>query len=135
MKEYIIDILKYKLDSYQGSSRHTSDLAFLLLEEANINGSFTCSRYEAKEWIKEYFDDIEEFIEDLMELDGLMGYQNIITANPFTESEKFQVQIIIEFSINLLSKCKTIDKNWDKEITLTKSIINKIKKELDELEE
>ena len=57
MKEDIIKRIIDKLYDYEGSEFYGADLAYSLFEGENIDGSFTYNSYEAKEWIRDNFDE------------------------------------------------------------------------------
>lgn len=130
LKNYIIGEIKEKLDEYENRSEYGCDWAYKLFESENVDGSYTCSTFEAIEWIKKYFDDLGEVVE---EMTAQLGRENV--PNVFTSPEGFQVAIILEVASYLLGQCTTIKKEWNNKFTLTKAKIIKIKKELDELDE
>ena len=102
-----------------------------MFEGENIDGSFTYNSYEAKEWIKQNFDDIGEVWEELkfqFDDDFLSNY------NLFDDPEKFMVLIIIEAAGYIISKCKLINDKWDDEIILNKKTIATLEKQLKELD-
>ena len=125
LKTYLVNEIIKHLEQYEGVKTYGCDLAYTLFEGENVDGTYTYSTYKAKEWVKEYWDDIGEIVE---EIKFSLGSENI--PNVFDRVEAFQVMVIIEGASYILGKCKTIDKHWDKEIVLTKSTINKLKREL-----
>ena len=90
----------------------------MFFSEANCNGSYTCNALEAENFIKEYFSDIGEVVEDIK---FNLGAESI--PNPFIESERFQVVIMLEMSNALCSQCPFIDENWNNSIELTEENI------------
>ena len=123
LKNYIIDETIYNLKEREGETVYACDLAYTVFEGANVDGSYTYSTYKATQWVKKYFDSLGEIVDELKS-------NGIDAPNPFDEPEKFQVCILLEGSQYLLSKCETIDENWNNEIELTPKIIRKICKEL-----
>lgn len=131
MKKDIIKRIIDRLYDYEDTKVYACDLAYSLFESENIDGTFTYSSYEAKEWIKNNFDEIGEVWE---ELKFQFGSEYLMDFNPFDNPEKFMVLVILESASYILGQCKTVQDNWDNEMTLTKENIKKIEKELKELD-
>lgn len=131
MKKDIIKRIIDRLYDYEDTKVYACDLAYSLFESENIDGTFTYSSYEAKEWIKNNFDEIGEVWE---ELKFQFGSEYLMDFNPFDNPEKFMVLVILESASYILGQCKTVQNNWDNEMTLTKENIKKIEKELKELD-
>lgn len=127
MKKDIIERIINKLYDYEGETVYSCDLAYKLFEGENIDGSFTYSSYEAKKWIKNYFDDIGEVWE---ELEFEFGGDFLKNYNLFENPEKFMCLIIIESASYILGKCEIIKNKWDEELTLNKKTITTIEKQL-----
>ena len=126
LEKWILDLIGERLDELAEwkSENYGCDLAYKLFEQENVNGSYFCNRYKTQEWIKENFIDLGYFLDELCE-------PEIINANPFSESEKFMVQIMLEMSAHLLGKSKTVNSFWNDEKTMTKTLAKKIKTELE----
>lgn len=129
MKSEIINRIIDKLYDYEDSKVYACDLAYTLFEGENVDGSFTYSRHEAKEWIKNNFEDIAEVYEELAFEFGTNFMKNY---NLFENPEKFMVLIIIESAGYIIGRCKYIEDNWNEEITLSKKVIKIIEKQLKE---
>lgn len=127
LRNCIIDKIQDKLEEFKDMSFYGSDLAYSLFEEENINCTFTYDDFKSKFVIKKYFEDISGLINDCLDS------EYIFTANPFTESEKFLVQIVLEMASKILSQCELIKNNWDNELELTKENIEILNKNLDDL--
>ena len=123
LKDWLIDIIKERLDDRIGYTSNTAQLAYDLFEGEDVDGSFTYNIPEAKEWISEYFESIGEIVKKA-DTNGLEA------PNCFLEPEKFQVFIIIELAYYMLGTSNFIIENWDKEIEITKEIANKIIEEI-----
>lgn len=121
LKKWLIEEIKEHLYNYEGSEVYACDLAYTIFEGENIDGSYTYSTFDAKEWIKRYWEDIGEVVE---EIKFQLGSECI--PNVFEEPEKFQVVIVLEGASYILSQCEYIDKHWNDKITLTKTNIKKI---------
>lgn len=79
---------------------------------------------------KRAFQRIREIVE---EIKFQLGSESI--PNIFDEPEKFMTVIYLEVASYLCGQCKTIDENWNEEITLNNKIIKTIETELEELKE
>lgn len=128
LKKEIIEDLKSKLDEYDGTSTYACDLAFLLFEGYNADGSITYNRWEAQEWVKKYFRCLGDVYGDLKDNSMLPDDLNL-----FHDAEKFQVIVYLEIASQVIGQCPTIKEHWDNKITLDKKLIKYLKKELDEL--
>lgn len=125
LKQWLIEEIKEHLYNYEDCEVYACDLAYTIFEGENIDGSYTCSIYDAKEWIKKYWDDIGEIIE---EIKFQLGSEYI--PNVFDEPEKFQIVIILEGASFILSQSDYINTYWNDRIKLTKTNIKKIIKGL-----
>lgn len=123
---FMIDILKDKLDNFEGILMYGADMGYGLLEEENSNDTYTFSADEAMEWIKKYFDDIREVVSSI---EFNLGAENV--PNAFLEPETFMVNCMLEVSSVLCSNCKFIDDNWNNEIELSSENIEIIKEQLE----
>jgi hypothetical protein len=130
LKNFVIDAMIVELNEMEDREIYGADLGYEIFETANCNGSYTCDAQEAKEFIKDYFESIGEVVEDIK---FNLGAENI--PNPFTESERFQVVIMLEMSSSLIAQVSVVDENWNNEFTLTKETIEKITKELEEMKD
>jgi hypothetical protein len=130
LKNFVIDAMIVELNEMEDREIYGADLGYEIFETANCNGSYTCDAQEAKEFIKDYFESIGEVVEDIK---FNLGTENI--PNPFTESERFQVVIMLEMSSSLIAQVSIVDENWNNEFTLTKETIEKITKELEEMKD
>jgi hypothetical protein len=126
IKEFVADVLTDKLDEYEGTSSYGADLAYHLLERYNVDGSYTYSTYEAKQWVASCFDELGEIVEEMTE-------EGLAPCNVFDNPEGFQVCIMLYVAGELLGQCDTVNEFWNEEQELTKEIIAKIKKELNEI--
>jgi hypothetical protein len=126
IKEFVADVLMDKLDEYEGTSSCGGELDFYLLQQYNVDGSYTYSTYEAKQWVQEHFDELGNIVEEMTE-------EGLAPCNVFDNPEAFQVQIMIYVAGELLGQCDTVNEFWNEKQELTEEIIAKIKKELNEI--
>lgn len=125
LKQFMVDAITKELEEMEGMEVYGCDLGYQLFEEANINGSYTCNAYEAKQWIKEHFDELDEVVEDIK---FNLGERAVF--NPFLEPEEFMVVCMLELSSTLIGQCQTVDENWNNTMELTAETIKQIIKEL-----
>jgi hypothetical protein len=125
-KEYCVDYIINRIDEYKDQGCDNAyDIAYFITEYDNTNGSITYSHYHAKEYIKEWFNNVGDFLE---EYEFEFGVK--LNVNPFTDCEKFHTVMVIigvEKIINNLT-CIPYDA-----FILTEELIKSIKKELSEL--
>ena len=119
-KDFIID----NLPDYLGTSVYGCDLGYTITEGINADGSCTYSTYEAKEYLKFWWDDAADYFQYEKDNFGENLY------NPFKNPEAYMVCMVIEGVNSLLSQSSFIDKNWDNEIELTEKNIKKIIREI-----
>ena len=123
---YVKDLLLDELENHYDITQYGCDIAYQLLESYNIDGTITYSTYKAKEWLKEYFDNLDEVVEEY-------HFQTGELLNPFENVERFMVIIVMEIAQGLLSRTNFINDNWNDEITLDKNTIKTITSELNAL--
>ena len=126
IKDFMVDVLKDKLSEYEGTPSYGGELDFYLLQQYNMDGSYTYNTYEAKQWIQEHFDELGDIVKEMTE-------EGLPPCNVFENPEVFQVQIMLFVAGDLLCQCETVTSFWDDEIILEKNIIDKIKEELENL--
>ncbi len=119
-KDFIID----NLPDYLGTNVYGCDLGYTITEGINADGSCTYSTYEAKEYLKFWWDDAADYFQYEKDNFGENLY------NPFKNPEAYMVCMVIEGVNSLLSQSSFIDKNWNNEIELTKKNIKKIIQEI-----
>ena len=122
-KRLVVSELVEKLNEYKGSSIYGCDLAYTLLEQYNVDGSYTYNTKKSVELIKEYWDDMGEVYEYVV--------NNLeVHCNPFEEPEKFLVIMLLEEANALLTQCEIVDKYWNNTIELNDENIKTIIEEL-----
>lgn len=119
-KQQILD----NIDNEEGYSRYGCDLGSYLTEGMNADGSFTYSREEAKEYIKEWWDDAANY-SDYEEMNW--GKRE---TNPFDEPELFTVRMVIEGVAGIMGQLPIIEENWNDKIELTPETIKTIKEQV-----
>lgn len=126
--EYCKDFIIDNLEGYKNNVIHICDLGNYITEGINVDGSATYSTSEAKEYIKEWFEEAGEVYQYQVDNYGQC------CQNPFESPEGFHVCMIIEGVNNILNQCETIGKYWDYKKTLTSKLINSIIKEVKQVE-
>ena len=105
------DVLERMIDALEGMEGrdgNVSDLAFTLFEGENIDGSMTYSTYKAEKWIAEHFHDLADVVEDIVVDWG-------ITPNPFSNPEKFMVQVVLFLAEELVYTSDYLRRGRDEE--------------------
>ena len=123
IKEEILD----RLDGLCDETYYICDLGYELSMTENINGSWYCSAYEAKEALKRNFDEMFKYIE--YERDNFGEVSKI--ENP----ETFQCRMYINAVNVLFNSLPFVDDNWNKQIQITGEIIQLLKKEVIEIDD
>ena len=117
-----------KLSENEGRGIYGADLAFTLFECENIDGSITYSRYKAKEWIKEHFDELGEVVERMQ-----AEWEYNAGADIFDNPEKFMVSVYLWVASEICGTLETVTEFWDDSEELTAELIEKITEELENL--
>ena len=130
LKNFVIDAMIDRLNEMGDREIYGADIGYEIFDEANCNGSYTCSTIEAENFICKYFSEIGEVVEDIK---SNLGAEFI--PNCFLQSEKFQVVIMLEMSNSLCGQCEFVNINWNNEIELTEENIKLIISQLEELKD
>lgn len=125
VKQYILD----HIEDYEGTSQYGADWGFTLTEGPNCDGTLTYSTAEAKEYLREWWDECSEY----WEYEKLNFGEN--QHNPFDNPEAYMVCMVIEGVRTILSRVPCIDKHWNENMTMTKRRIKEIKKYTEEFNE
>lgn len=126
LEKWVLSEMMDKLEDWEDRKVCLSELSWNLFEGENYNGSYWCSYYQAQEWVKEYFDDLGDVVEEMTSDWGDNVY------NVFSQTESFQVQVVLYLADRLLGESQYIQDNWDDEVVLTEEIIKQIKDEWQE---
>ena len=126
-KNWITDAMIDEIKELEGIEIYGADLGYRVFERANIDGSYTCNAWKAEQWIKKYFSDLGEIVE---EIKNNLGAESV--PNVFDSPEIFQVVIMLECSQYLISQCELVDEHWNDEIELTPKNIRIICQQLRE---
>ena len=118
---FVKEEIEIRLKDLVGNNVYLEELGYRLFENENINGSYSYNRYDSIQWIKDYFEELGEIVE---EYEDEFGYS---VPSPFSEPEKFQVIIILYISNKLVyNALYNTDLDIYSEIELTNDIINTI---------
>ena len=128
-----------RLENLKGTNHYVCDIGFQLTEYENCNGSWYCSRYEAREDIKKYLEEYEAYC----------SYYKFTFGEPeYFESEPDDYHHDIEsvhcrMMINAIDCCfgqaynnafKGEEDCWNDKIEIDDEFISKIKKGLEEID-
>lgn len=126
IKDWLID----ELEERKGENLevYPEDLAYILTDYINTNGSVHYSAWKASQFIKDNFytfGELIEYVKDNYDMD----------LNPMLEPEKAEVIAYIEGVNYLLNNLETLQKEIDKseyeQIVLTDELIDEMIKELE----
>lgn len=134
IKEFVKREIIKKLKDLKGCEEqcYLCDLSYTLFEAENIDGAYFYDDYEARKWINKNFEYIGEIVEEIrFQFDP--DYANKILLYVFDNPDRFIVVIVLEVASYLMSRCGTVDKYWNDEITLTDEILNNLIKEIKEI--
>ena len=116
-----------RLNDYKGSTVYGHDLAYILFEDVNTNGTVLYSTFLTKEFIKNHFDlfaDFSEYYKD--------NFGEVLDI--FEKPERAHVILLLEAAKMVLSNLDIIKQFGDDSKELTDELINAIIEELSELE-
>lgn len=128
LTDYCKNFIISNIDNYSDQSIYGCDLGYTITEGINADGSCTYSTYEAKEYIKFWWDDASDYFQYEKDNFG----ENL--HNPFENPEAYMVCMVIQGVNSLLSQISFINKNWNNKIKLTKKNIKKIIRGIKDLE-
>lgn len=128
LEKWVMGEMIDKLAEFKGVKSYPSDLAYMLFEEANCNGSYTFSTIEAVHWCNKYFKQLGDVVEDYSHEFG------VTPSNVFLFPERFQVEIILFLAPHLVELSAYINDriNDDDEFILTDEVIETLAKEWQE---
>ena len=128
LEKWVMGEMIDKLAEFKGVKAYPSDLAYMLFEEANCNGSYTFSTFEAVQWCNKYFEQLGNVVEDYHDEFG------VTPSNAFLFPERFQVEIILFLAPHLVELSAYVNDhiNDDDEFILTDEVIEVIAKEWEE---
>ena len=118
---FVKEEIEIRLKDLVGKNVYLEELGYGLFEYENINGTYSNNSYQSICWIKQFFEELDEIVE---EYEDEFGYS---VPSPFGEPEKFQLVIILYISNKLV--CNALyntDLDICSEIELTNDVINEI---------
>lgn len=122
LKSFVKEEIKKGLKDMEGMNIYLGDLSFKVFESEYNNKSYTCNSYESIQWIKDYFEELDEIVEEYES-----EYGDNTVPNPIVNPEKFQL-IIITYVADLLitDAIYNVGLEIDDEIELSKKVIDEI---------
>jgi len=123
-KNYILD----HIDEYDGQTHYGCDFGFTLTDAPNVDGTLTYSAYEAKEYLREWWDECGAY------WDYEMNNFDEHPHNPFDEPEAYMVCMVIEGVNAILANEPHIEESWNDKLELTEEVIEDIKKYVEEFD-
>lgn len=125
---YCKDFIKNHIEDHLGQTVYACDFASEITMGINVDGSATYSTYEAKEYLKEWWDEAADYYQ--YEEDNIGEHR----WNPFENPEAYMVCMIIQGVDLLMSKIKEIEEAWDDQIEVTQELCNSICQQLDDID-
>lgn len=126
-KNYILE----HIDGYEGQEVYLCDLGFTLTEGPNCDGTLTYSTEKAKEYLREWWDEADDYFQYEKDNFGT-------PRNPFENPEAYMVCMVIEGVRALIDDAvDTLGMNdqWNDEVELTADLIEKIKGAVEEFDD
>jgi hypothetical protein len=122
-KDYIID----NLPEHEGRLVYTCDLGYDLTEGPNADGTLTYSSYEAKEYLREWWDEADDYYEYERNNFGTGGH------NPFADPEAYMVCMVIEGVNTLIYQAfYALGIDGGEQVELTGDLIEQITEKVNE---
>lgn len=121
LTEYCKDFIKDHICNYIGQDVYGCDLAYTITEGINADGSCTYSTYEAKEYLKSWWDDCGNYWQ--WENDNFGEHR----WNPFDNPEAYMVCMVIEGVNTILQEFfNEHDDLWNGQFELTQELTDEI---------
>lgn len=124
-RNYILDNLR----KYKDTKHYACDLGYDLTEKINKNRGLIETTDLSFDYLKEWLREASEY----WEYEKFNFGRNYI--NPFDDPEGYIICMVIQGVNCMLAKCKFINDKWNDEIVLTARNINKIERQVEDLEE
>ena len=125
----IIEDIPDRLDDYIGTREYKEEIAYLLTESENANGSWYCSEYKAEQEIKKNFELCGDFVKWHKDIFG-----DEFTYNPFLETENFHCCMMICAYENVFNQAVSDHKKWNEEIEINDKFIEYVADHLKSVE-
>lgn len=130
MKEFITYCKQYiydHIDDYRGQKVYPCDLGFTLTEGPNCDGTLTFSTAEAKDYLREWWDEASDYYEYERDNFGTGGH------NPFENPEAYMVCMVIEGVRALIDQAfMVLDIDYNEMVELTGDLIEQITEKVNE---
>ena len=127
-KEYCKDYILEHLNDYEGQSVYGSEVGYTITQSPNVDGTLTYSREDAKEYLREWWDECAAYWN--YEKDNFGEHFH----NPFDEPEAYMVCMVIEGVNAILANEPHIEESWNDELELTEEVIEDIKEHVEEFD-
>lgn len=122
-KQYIYD----HIDDYRGQKVYPCDLGFTLTEGPNMDGTLTFSTADAKDYLREWWDEASDYYEYERDNFGTGGH------NPFENPEAYMVCMVIEGVRALIDQAfMVLDIDYNEMVELTGDLIEQITEKVNE---
>lgn len=123
---FLVDELQEWKDGLDGSeliSDYPQGIVGTIFEPHFATGSYTCCAHDSREWVKEYFKEIEEYVYELRE------YQRVQVTDVWDSVEGFQLDIMYHACMNLVGGASCLNGwcNGNKMVELLDALIEEFK--------
>ena len=108
LKEDLITIFNSAIDCISEGD-YICDIPMKITEGYNMDGSFTCNGFKARESLLNYLKNYSDLMGDIVEY-YLENYEMHIGASFFNDPENFQVCMLVELSNSVLNNNKQFSK-------------------------
>ena len=125
LKEWAIDILTDKIRGLEGEEMTGREFYRAILGEDLANGSYSCDTEKARNWVNEYWVDLQMFVENELKRYGEIDF------NPL-DAEKLELIILNDYCENLVMVDQLLNKRWHKKTEWTSERIDVLCERLQE---
>lgn len=125
---YCKDFIKSHIYDHLGRIVYACDFANEITMGINVDGSATYSTYEAKQYLKAWWDEAADYFQ--YEKDNFGEHR----WNPFENPEAYMVCMVIAGVNYLMSEMKEIYNAWNDQIEVTQELCDNICEQLDDID-
>lgn len=125
---YCKDFIKDNIRDHLGRTVYACEFASEITMDINMDGTATYSTYEAKQYLKEWWDEAADYFRYEKDNFG----ENL--HNPFENPEAYMVCMVIKGVDCLMAQVKEIYDAWNDQIYVTHELCDSICEQLEDIE-